>query len=384
MILWKAKRPLHPEMKIVHRKAGVHQQHYWVASGTPSIVKIQHTPQSSLDEIIADHKMRTALAYLHGGGEVWQLGAETKEKLKKWGLISDSGKITLWGEEVIAEFKKWLVRQRHHLDSLVGDAQTREGEYYTPMELTLAKAPIKGMVPLGKGEHGVNGSYRLTLEATPDPVTAIFKPSSEEADERPGAVEQGTLYRRERAAYEIDQELHLGLVPPCVIRKFKSMDKEMLGSLSYWEAGDPAWIAGTAAWTQDSDPEELKAMAAFDYMILTDRHTGNFLLDYDHEVGEGQYKLWAIDHGYSLPVDSDMGMAMYQSAPHSWVSSALSRKLSKKFLDKLHAADQTKLRDKLQRLGIEDEAITGFIGRLNQIIKSGEIPKYHGVDVSAN
>lgn len=119
---------------------------------------------------------------------------------------------------------------------------------------------------------------------------------------------------REVAAYEVDQALGLGVVPPTSMRK-DGMVQEFV--------------------TQDddsiTDPDSVYGAAILDIMIgNTDRHSGNYL------VRNGKFV--AIDHGLSFP---DSGMEFRPDATVSEIFNlAASARMSKAF--------EAKVREKLE------------------------------------
>lgn len=115
----------------------------------------------------------------------------------------------------------------------------------------------------------------------------MFKPVNGEKM----VAEEGTGYKRERAAYLANIFLELDLVPPTIIRSVEGED----GSLQQFISDST--VGYNLTEQQQSDEyiiQQKNIMHLFDYIVgNTDRHEGNFLVDKNRKV-------WAIDHGYAF------------------------------------------------------------------------------------
>ena len=135
---------------------------------------------------------------------------------------------------------------------------------------------------------GFNESEIIELK---DDGMAVFKPRDGEDSFADEGYEEGTLYKRERAAYLVSRFLDLGLVPSTVIKKVGSN----IGSAQEFVLGTtPAEMS-----QRDMDSfakkhnEELVKLWLFDYVIWnTDRHGANLLINGERVV--------AIDNGLSF------------------------------------------------------------------------------------
>ncbi len=119
---------------------------------------------------------------------------------------------------------------------------------------------------------------------------AIYKPMR---GERPlWDFDEGTLYKRERAAYLISDALNWNLVPATVIRD----GAHGIGSVQRFIPHDPNEHYFT--FENESDlAEQLQKITLFDLLINNaDRKGGHILLQSPAQDNE-QRKLWAIDHG---------------------------------------------------------------------------------------
>lgn len=337
-----------------------------------------HDPSTDLNDLLKDEEMRSALALIAGNADPFMLTPKQVKKLEGAGIFGKNRELNDFGRQVVGTFRTWLERQSANLQTLVGSGETKRAEYYVPEELRYAEGRIVKKRPLGHAEKGVQDTYHVTFE-TPENkrFDAIYKPADGEADERPGAIDPGTCYRRERAAYEIDQLLGLNVVPPVVIRKISNVP----GSVQEWKANcETAFEAGGDSWTVEADPMDVYGIAVLDYITQnTDRHTGNFLVDRNY--GRPENKLWAIDHGYSLPHDADLGVAYYLSEPHRYLTDVNRLKLPKEMISRLSKIDPGLLKAKLSRLGIEETACAGAMARFRQIVTTKKLPEYAGRDM---
>jgi len=134
---------------------------------------------------------------------------------------------------------------------------------------------------------GANETVFVELK---DDGSAIFKPKAGEYALLRTEVKAGTYYKRERAAYLVDQFLGFDLVPPTVIRKIDGKE----GSLQEFIPNAPvASRCDESQWNK----EELKKLWVFDYIIYnSDRHGSNLLIKDE--------KVYAIDNGLSFGKDS--------------------------------------------------------------------------------
>lgn len=132
---------------------------------------------------------------------------------------------------------------------------------------------------------GINKTVYITLR---DDGSGIFKPKSGEMSMLRNEIEVGTYYKRERAAYLVDQFLGFDLVPATTIREFDGEE----GSLQRFIHGAKIGQEMSREEFEVTAPQ-MQKMWIFDCIIAnTDRHKANFLI-----AGE---KIYAIDHGLAL------------------------------------------------------------------------------------
>ena len=163
----------------------------------------------------------------------------------------------------------------------------------------LREAPLE---VVGRLAHSSNATFLARVDGS-DQTLAVYKPL---AGERPlWDFPEGTLYRREVAAYEVSEALGWGLVPPTVER--------LEGPLG----------PGSAQLFIDHDPEEhyftllptqgvyFRRLAVFDILCNNaDRKGGHCLVD---ESG----RVWAVDHGLTFNVEPKLRTVIWDFAGKS-------------------------------------------------------------------
>jgi hypothetical protein len=147
----------------------------------------------------------------------------------------------------------------------------------------LTRAAIGDMKLLPSGSNYV---FVLSLhDDEAGPGAAIYKPRRGESPlwDYPN----GTLYRRERAAYLLSEVLGWGIVPPTVLRD----GPHGVGMVQLHIDHHPRANFFTL---REHRQDELRRMALFDVIANNgDRKGGHCLLDYED-------RLWGIDHGLTF------------------------------------------------------------------------------------
>lgn len=135
-----------------------------------------------------------------------------------------------------------------------------------------------------------SSNHTFLVKIGEEELFAIYKPMR---GERPlWDFDEGSLYKRERAAYLISDALGWNLVPPTVIRD----GEHGIGSVQRFIPHDPNEHYFTFE-TEVDLTEQLQKIALFDLLINNaDRKGGHILLQSPVEDGEKR-RLWAIDHG---------------------------------------------------------------------------------------
>ncbi|MGC8509984.1 MAG: SCO1664 family protein [Acidimicrobiales bacterium] len=124
-----------------------------------------------------------------------------------------------------------------------------------------------------------------------------------EAGERPLWDFPGGLWRREVAAYELDQLLGVGLVPPTVARDDAPFGP---GSLQWWIDGATDDHYFTLRDRDDFDPVA-RALVVLDVVANNaDRKAGHVLFD--------GVRYWAIDHGLCFHRDDKLRTVLWEFA----------------------------------------------------------------------
>ncbi|OGO31259.1 MAG: hypothetical protein A2Z29_09225 [Chloroflexi bacterium RBG_16_56_11] len=211
----------------------------------------------------------------------------------------------------------------------------------------LEKAEITACDLLARGSNRV---FVVKLIQENIIVKAIYKPRRGETPLYD--FPDGSLYKREYAAFLVSQALEWFIVPPTVIR-------------------DGLWGVGSVQWFVNSnnrvifkpktevDLFKLKQVAAFDYVVNNaDRKLGHFL--------EGQDgRLWVVDHGLTFNAIPKLRTVLWdfagQPIPEKIVSdiTALLKKLER----------ENPLRNALLHL-LEEREVEALESRIYRVIES--------------
>ncbi len=193
---------------------------------------------------------------------------------------------------------------------------------------------------LGQGEvtrcdplHlGSNYVFMVTLANDGKTIEAVYKPRRGEAPLYD--FPDGTLYRREYAAFLISQALEWSLVPPTVIRT----GPHGIGSMQWFV--DTRSRVGYDSLKARHLPQ-LAKVALFDHLVNNgDRKAGHCL--------EGQDGwLWCVDHGLTFHA-----MPKLRTVVWDFSGQLMPEKL---------VADVTALQQKLERAGPLKEALCGLL-----------------------
>jgi hypothetical protein len=141
-----------------------------------------------------------------------------------------------------------------------------------------------GLIPWGS-----NYTFLATLDVDqPHPLLAVYKPRRGEAPL--WDFPDGTLYKRECAAFLLSEALNWHLVPPTVIRQ----GPNGIGTVQLYmhhQQTDADYFA-----LREQHSREVQALAVFDLIANnTDRKAGHCLRDEEGRV-------WGIDHGLTFHV----------------------------------------------------------------------------------
>jgi hypothetical protein len=144
---------------------------------------------------------------------------------------------------------------------------------------------ISGVEMLGEGK---NRTLLLGFEGRDKP--AIYKSALGEENIRSGIIDQGTYFKREWLAAQIDRTLGLDVVPPTILRED---GPDGIGSVQSWEAGKSP--ADLSEKDENYNDDAMTRIALLDELVHnTDRHKRNLLVQPDGGVV-------AIDNALCLP-----------------------------------------------------------------------------------
>ena len=152
-----------------------------------------------------------------------------------------------------------------------------------PAPLATGEIEVLGALP-----ESSNAALLVRCVATDDTVLAVYKPMRGEAPL--WDFPDGTLHRREVAAFEVARALGWPRVPPTVLRDGPFGPGSMQRFISF----DPA----EHFFTLDVEhADTFRRVAIFDLAVNNaDRKGGHCLLDEDDEI-------WVIDHGVCFAVE---------------------------------------------------------------------------------
>jgi hypothetical protein len=152
----------------------------------------------------------------------------------------------------------------------------------------------EGMLPWSS-----NYTFLLTICHEEQEVMAVYKPRR---GERPlWDFPQGTLCKREVAAYVVSKALDWNLVPPTVLRK----GPQGIGSIQWFVPHNPDEHYFTF---EGQFVPQVQKMVLFDVMINNaDRKSGHVLL------GENDH-LWGIDHGICFHAEHKLRTVIWEHA----------------------------------------------------------------------
>lgn len=216
---------------------------------------------------------------------------------------------------------------------------------------------------LGCGELSLEGllpwssNYTFLVLAGNPPLQflAVYKPCQ---GERPlWDFPNGTLCKREVAAYLVSATLGWDLVPPTVMRD----GPHGMGSVQLFIDCDQEQHYFTL---KDEHEQAFKQMAVFDAILNnTDRKGGHCLVDRDG-------KIWAIDHGVTFHCEPKLRTVIWdyagQRIPEEWLDDL------KRMRNRFMRHDKTAHEIETLLSGAEVEA---FLGRASELIETGTFPE---------
>jgi hypothetical protein len=216
----------------------------------------------------------------------------------------------------------------------------------------LARGPVVGTKPI---PWGSNYSYVVSIgHPTGDELLAVYKP-------RRGEIPlwdfpDGTLYRREYAAYRVARALGMRFIPPTVIRE----GPQGVGTFQLYVEPDDSTEYHRF---RKEHVEELRSIAIFD--ILTnnaDRKSGHCFKGRDGRI-------WGIDHGLCFNVVPKLRTVIWDFCGEV-LPPELHGQLCAASADRSTA---DRLRAELGELLHRNE-VDAFFTRLERICELGEFP----------
>ena len=201
---------------------------------------------------------------------------------------------------------------------------------------------------------GSNYTFVAQLQLEDETGLAIYKPKQGEAPL--WDFPSGTLYKRELAAYLLDEFLGWNLIPPTVIRD----GPYGVGSVQQYVEHDPK----RHYYNFDQvDINRLKAIACFDLVAnSTDRKANHILEDLDG-------KIWSIDHGLTFHADMKIRTVIWDFC---------GQRIPRRLLSRVGTL-QRELQDPQGRLKelvdlLLPEEVTAFRQRVDWVLDEGVYP----------
>jgi uncharacterized repeat protein (TIGR03843 family) len=159
---------------------------------------------------------------------------------------------------------------------------------------------IEGLLPWSS-----NYAFLVRVCEGPLAVGAVYKPRR---GERPlWDFAQGTLCRREMAAFVVSEALGWHIVPPTVLREAQ----HGLGTIQLYIDHDPGRHYFTIEGDSDYRPQ-LQRIALLDILINNaDRKAGHVLLQ-ETDAADNVARLWGIDHGICFHADPKLRTVIWE------------------------------------------------------------------------
>ncbi|MEP7200785.1 MAG: SCO1664 family protein [Chloroflexota bacterium] len=216
--------------------------------------------------------------------------------------------------------------------------------------LSCGEMELEGLLPWSS-----NYTFLALVGETPLQFLAVYKPCR---GERPlWDFPNGTLCKREVAAYQVCDALGWEFVPPTVLRD----GPHGLGSVQLFIDCDQNEHYFTL---KDTHAEEFMRMAVFDALLNnTDRKGGHCLAD-------RHGKIWAIDHGVTFHCEPKLRTVIWDYAGLRIPADMLAA--LRQFQARMMNGDAiaTTLDDLLN-----PDEIEALLGRLDELIETGAFPE---------
>lgn len=194
-------------------------------------------------------------------------------------------------------------------------------------------------------------------------VEAVYKPQRGERSLWDFA--QGTLCRRERAAFLVSHAIGWDLVPPTVLRK----GPNGIGSIQLFVDHDPE----RHYFTIEGEPAfrtELQKFVLLDILINNaDRKAGHVLLE-EHNTNRQEQRLWAIDHGVCFHTEYKLRTVIWEFA-----AQPIPRSLLQDLTKFQQILNNDAVFNKLLPTLLSKQEIDAMKKRLQSILKQGTFRK---------
>lgn len=214
---------------------------------------------------------------------------------------------------------------------------------------------VRGLLPWST-------NYTFLGEITADDEQAVamvvYKPQK---GERPlWDFPQGTLYKREVAAFVVSSALGWNLVPPTVIRD----GPHGIGSVQLFVDADYEQHYFTL---RDDHAEAFQRMALFDFVVNNaDRKGGHVLLDDDGHI-------WGIDHGICFHDEPKLRTVIWE-----WAGQAIPSELLADLQQFQTALDPDQPLTQTLSTLLYPREIKAMLQRLERLLKNGKFPAAYG------
>jgi uncharacterized repeat protein (TIGR03843 family) len=215
---------------------------------------------------------------------------------------------------------------------------------------TIATSPLEmlGLLP-----NSSNYTFLVRAGGPGEPVLAVYKPHRGESPL--WDFGEGSLGRREVAAFVIADALGWPRVPPTLLRE----GPEGPGSVQLFVPFEPQEHYFTL---QQRFADEFRAIAAFDLVVNNaDRKGGHCLLGEDGRV-------WAIDHGVCFHAEPKLRTVLWDLADQRLDTQVVAD------LGRLGEAADGELGERLQAL-LEPEERLALVARARALAGAGRLPR---------
>lgn len=224
-------------------------------------------------------------------------------------------------------------------------------------KIFIINALRKGEIDL-KGQFlmGSNYTFLVGLNYQDQSMVAVYKPVR---GEQPlWDFPEGTLAKREVAAYLLSEILGWELVPPTVFRRQAPLGA---GSLQFFIDHDPEYHYFNFS---DEDRQRLRPMAVFDLLLNNADRKGS------HILRDAENHLWLIDHGVCFHTDDKL-----RSVVWDFSGEALPENLVTELYQLVVDLQNMEIRPvkELYKMLIDSE-VNGIIRRAQRLLNSKKFP----------